>query len=282
MGTTGENVTKFYELVNGCFRMLGVKYLYGFKYELVTNERINTLASMYPNVYNQAYINKAKNFIGERAIDCSGLISHFTGITRGSSQFKTTATNAYQLEKVNFNFEDYIGCALWRNGHIGVIVSKDYLIEAKGIDYGVKLTKIVPSEWSLMLELCDVDYSETGIYKLKTSEDECIYRLRRERIDCDGFTEFAGRTYYLENKVMQCSRWLRYGEHWYYLWEDGAVATNQWIRYNNKLFYLDKVGHMVSDGFYKIDNCKPFEWFYFNNSGELLYTFNNSDTLIKE
>lgn len=275
--------TKFYELINGCFRMLGVKYLYGFKYELVTNERINKLASMYPNIYTQTYINKAKTFIGERAIDCSGLISNFTGVTRGSTKFMETATERYSLNSgAEYDFERFIGCALWRNGHIGVIVSKDYLIEAKGIDYGVKLTKIVPSEWTLLLKLGDVNYTETGIYKLNINKDEFVHRLRKGEADCDGFTEFSGRTYYLENKVLQCSRWLRYGEHWYYLWEDGAVATNQWIRYNNKWFYLDNVGHMVADGFYKVGEFKPFEWYYFNQSGELVYTFNNSEILIKE
>lgn len=138
---------------------LGTPYVYAAKMETVTQAKINTWSSLYPSMFTSSYQAKARNFIGKVATDCSGLISGYTGVVRGSASFKSTATKVVAIGKLD---ETMIGWGLWRSGHIGVYIGNGYCIEARGIDYGTVKTKVSSRNFTHVIQLKDIDYTKKG------------------------------------------------------------------------------------------------------------------------
>ena len=80
-------------LIEFCKSKIGTPYVYGAKGEVLTESRLNILAKQNPGMYTSAYKAKAKKFLGQHCTDCSGLISWYTGIIRGSYNYHDTADN---------------------------------------------------------------------------------------------------------------------------------------------------------------------------------------------
>ncbi len=78
-------------LIEFCKSKVGTPYVYGAKGEILTEQRIQVLKKQNPGMYTSTYVNKARKFIGQRCTDCSGLISWYTGIIRGSYNYHDTA-----------------------------------------------------------------------------------------------------------------------------------------------------------------------------------------------
>ena len=175
-------------LVAFCETKLGTPYVYGAKGEILTEERLKTLKKQNPSMYSSKYLAKARKFIGQRCTDCSGLISWYTGVIRGSYNFHDTATEKVPIGALD---ESMIGWALWKPGHIGVYVGNGYCIEAKGIDYGTIKSRVKDTAWQKVLKLKDIDYSVEPVYT-------------------EGFKRAAD------------------GKCWWYQYEDGSYATNGW------------------------------------------------------
>lgn len=144
------------EAINIAKALVGEAYIYGFKhsYNPVAESRINTLASQYPSTFTSTYIAKAKKFIGKYAIDCSGLVCHCLGIADiGSyyiSQLATSNPSNYTAYTPSSTAPKE-GDILWRTGHCSIYIGDGYLIEAKGISYGVIKSKYVKSEWTRII-----------------------------------------------------------------------------------------------------------------------------------
>ena len=93
---------------------------------------LDRLARENPGTYTSAYKAKAAKYIGQRCTDCSGLISWYTGVLRGSYNYHDTAVERVGIDHLN---ESMVGWALWKPGHIGVYIGDGWCIEAKGINY---------------------------------------------------------------------------------------------------------------------------------------------------
>ena len=88
-------------------------------------------------------------------VDCSGLISWYTGIIRGSGQYKSTAVKVIPISQ---RTNAHIGWACWMNGHIGIYLGNDRYIAADGSAYGVRIAKLSQNRFTHLLKLCDIDY----------------------------------------------------------------------------------------------------------------------------
>ena len=86
---------------------VGTPYIYGAKGEVITLDRIRELRRTYgSNCVWYSDDNKA----GKVCVDCSGLISWYTGKMRGSYQYKETAVEVIPIsQRTNNN----IGWAVW-------------------------------------------------------------------------------------------------------------------------------------------------------------------------
>ena len=133
---------------------IGTPYVYGAKGTVMSLEQIRELRRMYgSNCVWYSDDNKA----GKVCVDCSGLISWYTGIVRGSGQYKNTATEVVPISQ---RTNKHIGWAVWMNGHIGVYLGNDTYIAADGSAYGVRIAKLSQNRFTDLLKLCDIDYGD--------------------------------------------------------------------------------------------------------------------------
>lgn len=132
---------------------LGVEYVYGAKGEILTLSKYNYLKQRYSTMV----WNSDKNKVGKMCVDCSGLISWYTGTVANSATYKSTATKVLTIDKIA---EAVPGCAVWRSGHIGVYIGNGEIIEARGSAYGVVKTKVKDRDFTHILWLKDIDYTE--------------------------------------------------------------------------------------------------------------------------
>lgn len=131
---------------------IGTPYVYGAKGTVMSLEQIRELRRMYgSNCVWYSDDNKA----GKVCVDCSGLISWYTGIVRGSGQYKSTAVEVIPISQRTNN---HIGWAVWMNGHIGVYLGNDTYIAADGSAYGVRIANLSQNRFTHLLKLCDIDY----------------------------------------------------------------------------------------------------------------------------
>lgn len=133
---------------------IGTPYVYGAKGTVMSLEQIRELRRMYgSNCVWYSDDNKA----GKVCVDCSGLISWYTGIVRGSGQYKSTAVEVIPISQRTNN---HIGWAVWMNGHIGIYLGNDTYIAADGSSYGVRIANLSQNRFTHLLKLCDIDYGE--------------------------------------------------------------------------------------------------------------------------
>lgn len=243
------------ELVSWCRSKLGTPYIYGAKGEVMTQAKLNSLAASYPSTFTSSYINKAKKFIGKRCCDCSGLISWKTGIIRGSSNYKTTATECLPISQLN---ENHIGWALWRSGHIGVYVGNGVVIEARGIDYGTVESKVVNRNFTHVIKLKDIDYGSKTQSKEGWLKENGIWHFYQNgaMIKSQWLQSEAGFWYYFDVDGNLDTGWIlgADGKTWYYCDEDdnddliGKMAVDRVIWSGGKNYYVDPEGKMVDEG----------------------------------
>ena len=133
---------------------IGTPYVYGAKGTVLSLEQIRQLRRTYgSNCVWYSDDNKA----GKVCVDCSGLISWYTGIVRGSGQYKSTAVEVVPISQ---RTNSHIGWAVWMNGHIGIYLGNDTYIAADGSAYGVRIANLSQNRFTHLLKLCDIDYGE--------------------------------------------------------------------------------------------------------------------------
>ena len=207
-----------------CESKIGTPYVYGAKGEILTEERLQLLKRQNPSVYTSAYMAKARKYIGQRCTDCSGLISWYTGIIRGSYNYHDTADQRVAIGALD---DSMVGWALWKPGHIGVYMGDGYCIEAKGIDYGTIRSRVSATAWQKALNLHDIDYNVEPVYT-------------------EGFKRAAD------------------GRRWWYQYADGSYAANGWYWLTEATggtsgwYLFDAEGYMLTG--YQQDPAG--EWFF--------------------
>ncbi len=211
-------------LVAFCKSKIGTPYVYGAKGEILTEERLQLLAKQNPSVYTSSYLAKSRQFIGQRCTDCSGLISWYTGIIRGSYNYHDTAD---QIVSIGALDESMTSWALWKPGHIGVYVGDGRCVEAKGINYGTIESRVKDTAWQKVLKLCDIDYSKDPVWT-------------------EGFKRAAD------------------GRRWWYQYADGTWAAGGWYWLTEQTsgssgwYLFDAEGHMLTG--YQQDPAG--EWYF--------------------
>ena len=133
---------------------IGTAYVYGAKGTVLSLEQIRQLRRTYgSNCVWYSDDSKA----GKVCVDCSGLISWYTGIVRGSGQYKSSAVEVVPISQ---RTNDHIGWAVWMKGHIGIYLGDNKYIAADGSAYGVRIANLSQNRFTHLLKLCDIDYGK--------------------------------------------------------------------------------------------------------------------------
>lgn len=137
------------------------EYIYGAKYWMnpITSSRINQLRRENSTVFTTDYYNKAMKLVGYNCIDCSGLVCSCWGISDiGSwkiSELPDTIPSSYVNVKLT---ELQEGDAVWKEGHCGIYIGNNNVVEAKGISYGVVISKLSDNNWVKGVRMFTTDY----------------------------------------------------------------------------------------------------------------------------
>lgn len=150
-------------LVDFCESKVGTPYIYGAKGQVMTAEAIDALRDRYGS--NAVWWSDSSK-AGQVCTDCSGLISWYTGILRGSWQYKSTAKEVIPISQ---RTNAHIGWAVWMQGHIGVYLGNDMYVAADGSAYGVRVANLSQNKFTHLLKLCDIDYGK-GVVEIEATE----------------------------------------------------------------------------------------------------------------
>lgn len=150
-------------LVNFIKTKLGTPYVYGMKGKVMTTNDYYSLKKKYGN----AVWDSDKKKIGKVCCDCSGLISWYTGIQRGSTQYKNLAKEINPISTIN---KAPIGAAVWQQGHIGVYIGNGEYIAEDGSAYGCRKNKISKAKFTHWFLLSDIEYIKEDDEVVETSK----------------------------------------------------------------------------------------------------------------
>ena len=164
---------------------VGTPYFYGCKMKVLTEAFMKQMHAQYPSTVTTNYMNLArlKKQVGKVNVDCSGLISAYTGKVLGSAQLYS---QAYARLPISTWKNWAPGVVTWRSGHVGVYLGDGKVAEAKGISYGVVVTDITKGNWKYGLTFSWIDYaietpvdSTTISYKPKNPYTEPTRALKK-------------------------------------------------------------------------------------------------------
>lgn len=175
-----------------------VKYVYGAKMEVLTRTQIQSLQNTYgKGCVWDSDLNKA----GHLCCDCSGLISSYTGIVRGSSNYNATATASVSIAVLKADWTKYVGWGLWMSGHIGVVSDKEgYYYAMDGSARNMVHYPLNKQGWSKVIKLCDINYMEVD-----DMTEEKVKEIATQ-IANDMIYKYSDKVY---NKVEEVPEWGR-------------------------------------------------------------------------
>lgn len=134
---------------------IGTPYVYGCKGEVLTKEKYLTLKKIYGDLVWKSDASK----IGQVCVDCSGLISWYTGVIKSSTQYKNNADEIYPIYTIQ---TAPIGVAVWMKGHIGIFTgyknNVPYYIAADGSAFGVREVPLSYNNFTCWFKIDGIEY----------------------------------------------------------------------------------------------------------------------------
>lgn len=151
---------------------LGTAYVYGMKGEILTQETYERLKRTYGALVWDSDAEK----IGKVCVDCSGLISWATGISRNSQGYHDTAAERFPISSIG---QAPIGAAVWKKGHIGIYIGNGRYIAADGSAYGCRMGSIAGSGFTHWFLLRDIIYEEEEM----TTKESILYNGEKYTVE---------------------------------------------------------------------------------------------------
>lgn len=158
-------------------------YWFGTYGQIATNTLWASKAKQYPSHYSdkrKAFM-KERGDIGKPVCDCAGLIKWYLMMNKEgfppdyTSKYDISADGFYNhaIEKGTIDtIPEIIGLAVWRKGHIGVYIGNGKVVEAKGFDYGVVISRLEKTTFTHWLKIPYIAYANVGATIPPTKDDD--------------------------------------------------------------------------------------------------------------
>jgi len=159
-------------------------YLYGYKGEEINASLNAEYTKLYPHIWGQAnYQTKSKAWLGQRAVDCSGLI--YLAANKDARCMVNSATISAKWARIKTPKPGAIG---WRSGHVVIVKEVTaqgiIIIEAAGIESGIRERLAAVSEFKKYVLCPAVDYTDGTKYAIGWNKDERGWWYSPDGIDC--------------------------------------------------------------------------------------------------
>lgn len=251
-------------LLEHCKKALAnkVKYVYGAKMQVLTKAQIKALQNTYGKKYVwDSDLNKAGNI----CCDCSGLISSYTGIIRGSTNYKDTALSSVSISELNKNWNKYVGWGLWMQGHIGVVSdTKGYYYAMDGSARNMVHYPMAKQGWTKCIKLCDIDYSVQSSQNNATSVNTATKKNDILTVT-EGNAVVNGKEYKIDRILKDGTNYIKVGNFNNMGFNVDYDADTKAITINNKTSNIT-----VNDKQVEAVNIKGYNYVKLRNLVEIL------------
>ena len=156
------------DLAKFCIEKIGVPYIMGTNGKVFSQPIYNDLTRRNPGGWFTARrLPAVRAQIGKRTTDCHGLIEWFLAeLAGGKWSYDTTADGAFaaaQGKGAIGSIPELPGVCVRCPGHVGVYIGGGYVVEARGFDYGVCLTKLSERPWTHWYRHPKIRYAGTAL-----------------------------------------------------------------------------------------------------------------------
>ncbi len=151
------------ELAKFCIGKVGTPYVMGTQGKTLTKDLYNRLVKWNPaKWFTLTRRLTVKKWIGREATDCHGLIEWFVR-EQSRQKYDTTADGAFLAAQEKGTIEsipEQPGICVRYPGHVGIYIGGGYVVEARGFDYGVCLTRLSARPWTHWYRHPRIKYTE--------------------------------------------------------------------------------------------------------------------------
>lgn len=156
------------DVVKNAFAMSDYVYWYGGSGQQCTQELLNSLARLYPNIYTATYKAKCQADIaaGKHCIDCSGFVCKASGLPHYSTYAMATSNAFYEgslyTPKNGMIVWTWTHCGIYYDGKVIEGTSTAKVIEARGVDSDIRSDRIYnAANWQRAYYVVGIDYDST-------------------------------------------------------------------------------------------------------------------------
>ena len=253
----------------------GWGYVYGTYGQMITQATIDGKAQQYPNNFDgilsdgRTVYQVAQKWIGHRGADCVGLMKAYLW-WRGdayspsyNSAQDRSANGTYNAATVKgpiSTIPETHGICLWKEGHVGIYIGNGWVIEARGTEYGVVLTRLSDRGWAAWFKNPYVSYSANGWTTIAGQtyfyRDGCYltgvqvidgktYNLGTDGVLTAGFALVSGQLRYFQADGQLLTGWQTIDGERYYLGADNVAKTG-WTEIDGQMYLFGEAGNLLT------------------------------------
>ncbi len=156
------------DLVRFCIGKVGVPYVMGTNGKVLAKAALDDLIRRNPGKwFTSSRMSAVRSWIGKRTTDCHGLIEWFMAeLAGGKWTYDVTADGAFHTATVKGSIgsiPELPGVCVRYKGHVGVYIGGGYVVEARGFDYGVCITKLSVRPWTHWYKHPRIKYTQMAL-----------------------------------------------------------------------------------------------------------------------
>lgn len=183
---SGDGTKNNIGLVNFAWNALCCKsgYVYGAAGQTIDQSFLNQQKSKFTGV-ERAGLTKEQTdsillrFGGRPGFDCGGLIKAYSWLDESTGEIlrgrpngipDSTANDLYALADVKGNISEMPetpGLGVHKDGHVGIYIGGDEVIEAEGNNFGVVKTRLWGRGWEHYFRVPAITYVQSGTYQIR-------------------------------------------------------------------------------------------------------------------